>query len=161
MIHSSTPKEAHMLTCKVSTQDPTFCALTKALDKELALRYGTLQSHYDAHNVVEHMETAVVGFVEEEGVACGCFKPIDTTTVEIKRMFVAPNHRRKGYSSALLEELEVWARALGFTYARLETGKGQPEAIALYQKHGYTITSNFPPYVGMDNSVCMHKPLYM
>ena len=39
----------------------------------------------------------------------------------------------------------------------LETGKKQPEAIALYTKKGYHITPNYGQYAGVENSVCFEK----
>jgi putative acetyltransferase len=148
-----------MLTCKVFNTHADFYALTQALDTELNARYGKAQAAYDQHNVIDLIKTALVGYEDELPVACGCFKKIDDTTVEIKRMFVAPRYRRHGFSSQILGELEAWAMELGFSDARLETGKGQPEAIALYGKMGYAVIPNYEPYVGMENSVCMHKAL--
>ncbi|WP_294876401.1 GNAT family N-acetyltransferase [Sulfurospirillum sp. SCADC] len=148
-----------MLTCKLSNTHADFCALTHALDAELSVRYGKAQAVYDQHNVIDPIETTLVGYEDGLPVACGCFKKIDAKTVEIKRMFVSPNCRRRGFSSQLLRELEAWAVELGFSEARLETGKGQPEAIALYAKMGYAVILNYGSYVGMENSVCMHKAL--
>ena len=148
-----------MVTCKTDNADPFFCQLTAQLDKELHARYSTLQSTYDKHNKIDPIATALLGYEDDKAVACGCFKKIDTQCVEMKRMFVVPKFRRQGFSSQLLRELEAWVQALGFSEARLETGKAQPEAIALYTKMGYRIIPNYPPYVGMENSVCMHKLL--
>lgn len=144
---------------RTSNADKDFQVLTHLLDNELNARYGKLQSSYDQHNVMALIETALVGFNDGEPIACGCFKAIDNKTVEIKRMFVLPSYRRRGFSSQILHELEQWAYTLGYQYARLETGKSQPEAIALYCKQGYTIIDNFEPYIGMSNSVCMQKEL--
>lgn len=146
-----------MLTCKLSNTHEDFCALTHALDAELGVRYGKEQALYDQHNVIDPIETALVGYEDDLPVACGCFKKIDDKTVEIKRMFVSPTYRRRGFSSQILRALEAWAAELGFSEARLETGKGQPEAIALYTKMGYAVIPNYGPYVGMENSVCMSK----
>ena len=74
-------------------------------------------------------------------------------------MFVNPDYRKRGIAAAVLKELENWAAELNYTYTILETGKKQPEAISLYQKSGYTIIPNYPPYEEMDNSVCMKKTL--
>lgn len=57
-------------------------------------------------------------------------------------MYVLPANRRKGIASQLLSELENWAAELAFKKCILETGKKQPEAIALYLKNGYQITDN-------------------
>lgn len=148
-----------MITRKTTNTHQDFYALTRALDVELNARYGKAQADYDKHNVIEPIDTALVGYEDDIPVACGCFKKIDDTTVEIKRMFVVLNYRRRGFSSQILGELEAWAKELGFSEARLETGKGQPEAIALYAKRGYAVIPNYAPYVGMENSVCMAKTL--
>jgi len=74
-------------------------------------------------------------------------------------MFVAPVERRRGVAKAVIRELEAWAREQGFGAAILETGDRQTEAIALYERCGYTVCPAFPPYVGMPVSVCMRKAL--
>jgi hypothetical protein len=46
-----------------------------------------------------------------------------------------------------------------FTSGVLETGRRQPGAISLYEKHGYQHTANYGQYVGVANSVCFAKSL--
>lgn len=74
-------------------------------------------------------------------------------------MYVHKDYRRQGYSHTVLEYLETWAKNLGYRSARLETGKGQPEAIALYQNSGYAIIENCGPYRSQSNSICLEKLL--
>lgn len=136
-----------------------FLRLTAELDAELRRRYGAAQDGYDRHNVIAPLDTAVVGYVDGEPAACGCFKIVAGDAVEMKRMFVSTARRRSGYGREILRALEGWAAELGFARALLETGKGQPEAVALYRGMGYEITENYGPYVGLENSVCMRKDL--
>jgi putative acetyltransferase len=77
----------------------------------------------------------------------------------MKRVFVQSDYRGKGFASAIIEELERWAKEKGFLYSILETGVKQHEAISLYQKKGYVITDNFGQYIGNQNSICMKKAL--
>lgn len=142
---------------QTTNQDPAFIRLTRELDAELNARYGKAQAAYDRHNRIDPIDTALVGVLDGQAVACGCFKAIDPATIEIKRMFVRKTARRNGLSTRLLEALEAWGAELGHERAILETGKGQPEAIAFYRKQGYTPMENYGPYVGIDNSVCMEK----
>ena len=144
---------------RTSNTHVDFKTLTQHLDAELSSRYGTLQKQYDAHNVIDLIDTALVGYDETKPIACGCFKVISHDTVEIKRMFVTFESRRRGFSRVLLGTLERWAYALGYTKAVLETGKGQPEAIALYTQCGYERIPNYGVYIGLENSVCMQKEL--
>ena len=78
---------------------------------------------------------------------------------ELKRMFVAPEARGAGVATALLAAAEATASDLGVTRLVLETGPRQPEAIALYEKHGYAVIPNFGPYINDPLSICFAKDL--
>src|SRR5690242_19786595 len=88
--------------------------------------------------------TSLVGF-EPDGmpVACGGVKRLDARTGEIKRMFVAPAVRGRGYARELLVALEDAARSLGYSVARLDTGQRQAQAEAMYRRAGYAPIANF------------------
>jgi GNAT superfamily N-acetyltransferase len=89
----------------------------------------------------------------------GSLQEYDADCAEIKRMFVKPEYRGGGIATFVLTELEVWAKELNYTACILETGKKQPEAIALYQKVGYTIIPSYGQYKNIENSVCMKKEI--
>jgi GNAT superfamily N-acetyltransferase len=74
-------------------------------------------------------------------------------------MYTIPGARGKNYASALLKALEQWASELSYTTAVLETGKRQPDAIALYEKNGYRRIDNYGQYAGIENSICFSKAL--
>jgi GNAT superfamily N-acetyltransferase len=136
---------------------PDFVRLTDLLDEELHGRYGDLQCKYDGFNRIYDIDTVVIAYRDEQAVGCGCFKDHDTETVEIKRMFVLPEHRNQGISRQILTKLEEWAKELGKGKFILETGPDQPEAVALYTKCGYWRIENFGQYAGDDHSICMYK----
>lgn len=144
---------------RTNNADKDFVELTGRLDAELRDRYGAKQADYDQHNRIDPIDTALVGFAGTTPIACGCFKPFDQRTVEIKRMFVRRDHRRQGFSTDVLRNLEKWAVELGFSRAVLETGLGQPEAIGLYKKCGYRVIDNYGPYADLPDSVCLAKEL--
>ncbi len=74
-------------------------------------------------------------------------------------MFVAPDARGKRLAQRMLQELEAWAATMGFSFSVLETLYKQEAAIGMYQKAGYTIIENYPPYEGLKNSICMKKSI--
>jgi putative acetyltransferase len=78
---------------------------------------------------------------------------------ELKRMFVAPEARGAGVATALLLAAEQAAVELGAERLVLETGPRQPDAIALYEKHGYARIPNFGPYINDPLSLCFAKGL--
>lgn len=139
--------------------DEDFRELVCRLDQELAVRDGDEHAFYHQYNKIDQIKNALVLLVDGRPVACGAFKPYDDTTAEVKRMYVLPEHRQKGYAARVLCLLELWAARLGYGRCILETGKRQPEAIALYRKNNYQLIKNFGQYDGIDNSVCFEKIL--
>ena len=144
---------------RTNSDNADFRELVALLDKDLAVRDGDEHAFYAQFNKVDTIKEVVVAYQNETPVGCGAIKPFSTSTAEVKRMFVHPENRKQGIAAKILAELENWAAALGFITCVLETGKKQPEAIALYQKVGYEITPNYGQYIGVDNSVCMSKAI--
>ena len=128
------------------------------LDEYLAYVDGDDHAFYDQFNKIDALQHCIVLFEEENPVGCGAIKGYDGETAEIKRMFVIPEFRGKGYASAILNELEQWAKKLQFKKVILETGTGQKEAIKLYRKT-YEQIENYGQYKGVDTSVCFSKEL--
>lgn len=144
---------------RTDNKNPDFLYLIPLLDKDLRSRYQDLQDTYDKHNVIVNVDTVVIAYIDDQPAGCGCFKQFSDTAVEMKRMYVKPEFRRQGISSAILNELEQWASGMGYKDAVLETGNKQLEAIAMYEKLGYSIIPNYPPYENIPTSICMHKAL--
>lgn len=144
---------------RTTTGDSDFQQLVVLLDHELWNELNEDQATYDQYNKVPDIKTAILVYEGGEAVACGCFKELKKNTVEIKRMFVKKGSRGKGYSKAVLQELEQWARERGYRFAILETSVHFNTAKTLYQTNGYQVVPNYPPYVGLPESVCMKKAL--
>jgi ribosomal protein S18 acetylase RimI-like enzyme len=75
--------------------------------------------------------------VKGEPVGCGGFKPEESGTAYIKRMWISPSARGLGLGRRLLQELEDRARKVGYRMIRLETQKSLTEAQRLYRSSGY------------------------
>ncbi len=142
---------------RTTSADPDFRTLVQLLDQDLAARDGAEHGFYAQFNTIAQLAHVVVAYQGEAPVGCGAFKPYEANAVEIKRMYVQPAHRGRGVARAVLTELEHWASALGYIRCVLETGRRQPEAIALYQRSGYAFIPNYGQYVGVENSVCMER----
>jgi GNAT superfamily N-acetyltransferase len=144
---------------RVDSSHEDFKKLVLLLDEELAQRDGEEHAFYDQFNKIENINNVIVAYAGQQPVAAGAFKKFSPEAVEIKRMFVMPGFRRKGIAFQVLEQLENWAAGLGYSYCVLETGKKQPEAIALYKKSGYKVIPNYGQYKNVANSVCMRKEI--
>ena len=101
----------------------------------------------------------LVGRTEGEAVACGGIARYDDATAEIRRMYVVPGARGRGLSRLLLTALEDEALALGYSFVRLETGKLQAAAIALYVSAGFGPIPRYGPFVNDPKSLCFEKRL--
>jgi putative acetyltransferase len=148
-----------LVTKRTDSDDPDFIQLVKLLDQYLATRDGEDHAFYSQFNKIDKIRHAMVAYDDGKPVACGALKESEPGSMEVKRMFTTPESRGRGAASLILQELETWAREIGYTKCVLETGKRQPEAIALYTKAGYAITDNYGQYKGVENSVCFAKEL--
>jgi GNAT superfamily N-acetyltransferase len=103
----------------------------------------------------------LVAWADGSPGACGAVKPLDSdpTIGEIKRMYTRPTARRRGLSRRLLEGLEQRALELGYRRLQLETGTQQPEAMALYESHGWHRIPPYGHYKDAPDSVCYAKAL--
>jgi GNAT superfamily N-acetyltransferase len=80
----------------------------------------------------------IIAFSDEEPAGCVALRRIDDAVCEMKRLFVKPEHRRKGIGRALAEAVVDHARELGYASIRLDTLKSMVEANALYAALGFT-----------------------
>lgn len=148
-----------MIAQRVDSQNKDFEAMVDQLNRYLAVVDGEEHDFYNQFNKMEQLTNCIVIYYNDEAVGCGALKKFDTNTFEIKRMFVEPSQRGKGIATHILNELEQWSKELKASRCILETGKRMPDAVALYQKNGYTLISNYGAYIGVENSVCFQKGL--
>jgi GNAT superfamily N-acetyltransferase len=150
-------------------------ALIEALLVELNERYADdaaqagdaapTDEDYLAEVTPEHVRPPkgafLVAWLDGDPAGCGAVKPLelDPTKGEIKRMYTVPSARRRGISRALLVALEARALELGYAELQLETGLAQPEAIALYESHGWYRIEPYGFYKHSPLSVCFAKAL--
>lgn len=144
---------------RTDSGDNDFLELVKELDKDLAERDGNERDFYNRFNKLDKIKNVIVVYVGDIPAGCGAVKKYSDDTMEVKRMFTLPQYRSRGIASLVLAELERWALELGYSKCILETGKRQPEAIALYKKSGYKIIPNYDQYINIANSVCFLKTI--
>jgi len=144
---------------RTDSGNPDFAMLVGLLDADLAQRDGSEHAFYHQFNKIDRIKHAIVAYENNKPVGCGAMKEYASEIMEIKRMYALPESRGRGIATQVLAELESWAVELLHKRCLLETGKKQPEAIALYEKNGYTRTENYGQYIGIENSVCFEKKL--
>lgn len=138
--------------------DPALAALAAEAVAELDARYPE-----DAHEgrPLDPDATFLVAVDPEGGLlGCGALARLDDDgVVEIKRMYVPPQGRGRGVARQLLVALEELALAWDARRIQLGTGTRQPEAIGLYEKHGYEQIPVYGIYTSNPLCVCFAKDI--
>ena len=129
----------------VAYTDPLVLPMLVALSHEYSSRYGTGHGFSDLpaeqrRGAVEFgaPDGGVVLLVGPDGpVSGGAFRRHDPVTAELKRIWTASGHRRRGLARHTLAALEREIAARGYRRIHLTTGPRQPEAVGLYRAAGY------------------------
>jgi GNAT superfamily N-acetyltransferase len=143
---------------KTTSENCDFQKLTRMFDDYLVEIDGDEKDFFAQYNQI-YLDHVIIYYEEGEALGCGAFKSYEVDVAEIKRMFVLPEQRGKGIAGALLNELELWAKTLGYNFCLLETSNKLTSAVALYCKSGYVVIPNYGQYQGVASSVCMKKTI--
>jgi GNAT superfamily N-acetyltransferase len=103
----------------------------------------------------------LVAYLDGQAVGCAGWRSHDGSEeiAELKRLYSAPEARDRGIATALMAAVEENAREHGRKRMILETGRLQPEAIALYAKLGYADIEHFGHYKDAEGVVSMGRDL--
>ncbi len=146
----------------VAADDPVLRPLIEDLAREYDARYEPTDGVPSSAELTRYPPEV---FAAEQGgaflallhdgvlVAGGAVKrggpgPDGRPLAELKRMCTHPERRRQGLAGRVLTLLGDRAAALGYTGLELTTGANQPEAVALYLRHGWT--PGFDPVTTQD-----------
>lgn len=94
------------------------------------------------------------------GVAGHAVVSVAADIAELQRIAVAPEHRRAGLASALLEAVVAHSRREGADRLLLEVREGNRDALALYAARGFVEIDRRPRYYSDGaTAVVMRRPL--
>lgn len=132
---------------EVAADSALAVSLIDEVQQEYVRRYGGRDSTpVDASQFAPPYGTFLVVRLGDVAIGCAGMRRHDDGVVEVKRMFVRSEHRRRGHARRMLVALEDWARENGYGRVVLETGAAQPEAVALYESAGYEPVEGFGHY---------------
>ena len=130
---------------RVHPDDPLAAPLFADLAVEYDTRYGDLfggaseeLTRYPAEAFLPPDGDFVLLTEDGVAVAGGAFMRHPSGAAEVKRMWTAGSHRRRGLARRVLTLLEQRAAAAGYARMYLTTGPRQPEARDLYLAAGWT-----------------------
>jgi GNAT superfamily N-acetyltransferase len=129
----------------VHPDDPLAAPLFADLAVEYDTRYGDLfggaseeLTRYPAEAFLPPSGEFVLLLEDGVAVAGGAFMRHPSGSAEVKRMWTAAAHRRRGLARRVLAELEQRAADRGYRRMHLTTGPRQPEARDLYLATAWT-----------------------
>jgi GNAT superfamily N-acetyltransferase len=121
---------------------PLFAELTAEYDSRYGDLFGGASQELTRYPAEEFLPpSGELVLLTDDGVAVagGAFRRhADPGTAEVKRMWTAAAHRRRGLARRVLAELERRAADRGYRRMVLTTGPRQPEARDLYLAAGWT-----------------------
>ena len=144
-----------------NSDNSDFLTLGKMMDEELDNYINPQEVENFAYSL-ENIEDCFVAYVNKQPVGCGCSKPFKPNVVELHKIYTIPDFRGKGVCREIIRNIEKAAKSNGYKTLVLETSRelqsSSPSA-KVYEKLGYKIVKNFPPYLDENESICMSKDL--
>ncbi|MBB3675020.1 GNAT family N-acetyltransferase [Modestobacter versicolor] len=142
-LSATTPDQLQVV--RVHPDDPLTAPLFAELAAEYDSRYGDLfggasqeLTRYPAEAFLPPDGDFVLLLDDGVAVAGGAFMRHPSGAAEVKRMWTAATHRRRGLARRVLTLLELRAAQQGYRRMHLTTGPRQPEARDLYLAAGWT-----------------------
>ncbi|SHJ23909.1 GNAT family N-acetyltransferase [Aquimarina spongiae] len=143
---------------RTNSQTPEFKRLVQLLNLDLAKRDGKTHP-LSQFNDISNLNYVVLVFKKDKAIGCGAISPYNSSSMEIKRMYVSPEARGQRVGEKILTELENWSRELGNSRCILFMGSKQPEAGKLYQRNNYNSIEKYGKLKDIPDSICLAKDL--
>ncbi|MCR5331258.1 MAG: GNAT family N-acetyltransferase [Lachnospiraceae bacterium] len=106
-------------------------------------------------NLSESISDVLLAYIDGAAAGCAGLKKYSDNDVEIKRVWVEPDHRGKQIATKMMDRIEEKARMMNFRRAILQTRPIMTDAVGLYERRGYKLIENYPPYDKLDGAICM------
>lgn len=143
----------------VAPENQDFAMLAQKLDEYYFELVGDVHLRYAEFNKPQNMNAICVVYENDEAIACGAWKKIDDETAEIKRIYVLPQHRRKGCASMIVKAMEADAAKTGRKRFILETARTTADSASLYVSLGYEEIDYYGSPAGAENCRCFKKEI--
>lgn len=128
------------------------------LASEMQQRYNINTVSILGESILEYAEKTLEelsSYVPPEGIyyilqikekigGMGALRKLKKDVGEIKRMYIKPEYRKKGYGKAMLIQLLKKGKEFGFSTIRLDTGKFNDAAQYIYRSAGFQERKKYP-----------------
>ena len=143
----------------VAPESTDYALLADKLDAYYFELVGDVHLRYADANRPQNMACRIIAYDGNQPVGVGCWKKVDDTTAEVKRIYVLPEYRRQGIASSIIRALEEDIAKAGFHHLILETARTTGSSHSLYLSLGYKIIDYYGSPAGADNCLCFDKTI--
>jgi putative acetyltransferase len=84
-----------------------------------------------------------IAYYNNEVAGCIALQPLQDGSCEMKRLYVKPDFRKHKIGAALVQQLLITAKTLGYKKMKLDTLERLQAAISLYKKYGFMVTTAY------------------
>lgn len=140
--------------------DPVARDLVERVQQEYVARYGGRdEAVVEPGEFLPPQGLFLAAEIDGEPVGSGAWRAMEGGVAEVKRVYVAPDHRRRGIAQLIMSVLESSAAEAGCRSVVLNSGGRQPEALALYEQLGYGPVAGYGVYACAPDAVFLGKQL--
>ncbi len=144
----------------VDAENRDFHDLTAKLDEYYFMLVGEVEKRYAKYNLPHLFNCRIVAYEDGKPAGCGAWKKIDEGTFEVKRIYIAPEFRRKGRCEC--GSLRLSSRMRQST-ASPRPSRDRPHdrgfGGAVHTKLGYRVIPYYGSPAGAENCLCFEKNL--
>lgn len=140
-----------------SWNNKDFINLCNELDSFLneAIGGDNKRKKYIKYNAINTMDYVLIAYDSDLPVGCAALRTYTDSQIELKRVYVRSDYRKRNIGGMLLEHLISWAKNANYQYMLLETGEFLTDSIKLYKRFGFWKIDNYGNYINMPESLCM------
>ncbi|MEM8770735.1 MAG: GNAT family N-acetyltransferase [Pseudomonadota bacterium] len=142
----------------VATDQDRIRALVFAVLDEYEIEPAPKTTDRDLNDIEQFYKTGMFAVMENgDGDLIGTvgFASLSATVCELRKMYLKPSGRGRGYGAQLLKYAIGKARGMGFERIELSTKRVMEEAIGLYTKYGFKTTDSKPVDLRCDQTLVL------
>lgn len=113
------------------------------------------------YNLANTMDYVLIAYHDNRPIGCCALRKYSSTEIELKRVYICPDYRKKNIAGLLLERLIEYATTNHYQKIVLETGELLKDSIHLYQRYGFIKTDSYGDYKDIPESYCMSRSLLL
>ena len=142
----------------VNYNNPNFIKLCSLLEEEHVNVIKEQRSPKgNCLNNLDKFKVVFIAYDNNKAIGCVALKDKVNNTIELGRLYVMPEYRKKGVATLLFNYVFNYSKEKGCKRIILDTYRRFESAVSLYKRLGFTEIDNY--IIDSPYSMCMEKVL--